>query len=204
MDLQPIKMTRFEARETLQQYRAILKEKRSKEDIAIMRSAKAIMGGQQVIKLTDTIHAGGYDAESFPRLAVARADDPWVACVRHGINVRMCGIARENEWLETWGNAMASIERRAKQANPRAFYLHAAPGIVNEKRANAIVPSIPPQHRPDGALERFYVLFEANWKPVPPLDPALLSPLGGGMFAVVAVWDLTELERAVLGTQRGI
>lgn len=43
------------------------------------------------------------------------------------------------------------------------------------------------------------ILWEAEWQAVPPKDPALLRHLGGDLYAVVAVWDLTELERAVLG-----
>lgn len=44
------------------------------------------------------------------------------------------------------------------------------------------------------------VLWEADWKPVPvPLgDPAILIPLIGDLYAVGAVWDLTELEKKVL------
>lgn len=42
------------------------------------------------------------------------------------------------------------------------------------------------------------MLFEAEWRPEPPKDPALLRHIGGDLYSVVAVWDLTELERAVL------
>lgn len=30
-------------------------------------------------------------------------------------------------------------------------------------------------------------------------DPALLKHIGGDLYAVLATWDLTELERSVLG-----
>jgi hypothetical protein len=33
---------------------------------------------------------------------------------------------------------------------------------------------------------------------MPPEDPALLKHIGGDLYAVLAVWNLTELERAVL------
>jgi hypothetical protein len=47
------------------------------------------------------------------------------------------------------------------------------------------------------------VLWEADWKvhPVPPGDPALLKHIGGDLYAVVAVWDLTPLEQAVLAAR---
>jgi len=49
--------------------------------------------------------------------------------------------------------------------------------------------------------------FEADWKPVrdrrrAPGDPALLKHLGGPFYAVLATWDLTFVEQAVLGVTR--
>jgi hypothetical protein len=60
------------------------------------------------------------------------------------------------------------------------------------------VPPIPPRFRP-GQPDRYHILWEAEWAKVPPRDPALLRALGDGLYVVLAVWDLTELERAVLG-----
>src|SRR5438046_3023240 len=39
---------------------------------------------------------------------------------------------------------------------------------------------------------------DVTWQEMPPEDPALLKHIGGDLYAVVAVWNLTELERAVL------
>jgi hypothetical protein len=53
--------------------------------------------------------------------------------------------------------------------------------------------------RPKATLEHFHILWEAVWQPhTAPRDPMLLKHLGGVFYAVVAVWDLTELERAAL------
>lgn len=40
--------------------------------------------------------------------------------------------------------------------------------------------------------------IEAQWRPVPPVDPFLLKHLGGTLYVVLAQWDLTPLEQAVL------
>lgn len=37
-----------------------------------------------------------------------------------------------------------------------------------------------------------------EWAPVPPTDPFLLRHLGGTLYVVLAQWDLTPLEKAVL------
>jgi hypothetical protein len=41
------------------------------------------------------------------------------------------------------------------------------------------------------------ILWEAEWQHVPS-DPLLLRHITGPLYAVLASWDLTELERAVL------
>ena len=62
----------------------------------------------------------------------------------------------------------------------------------------AMVPLVPPPLRPAHALRNYHVLWEADWQQAPPADPALLKHIGGDLYAVLAIWDLTELERAVL------
>ena len=64
----------------------------------------------------------------------------------------------------------------------------------------ALVPTVPPRLRPAGNLDSYHVLFEPEWQGDPePADPALLKHIGGDLWAVVATWDLTPLEAAVLG-----
>jgi hypothetical protein len=71
----------------------------------------------------------------------------------------------------------------------------------------SMVPPVPPGLRPARHLRNYHVLWEAEWvqhaPPRPPGDPALLRRIGGDVFAVVAVWDLTEMERAILGGRFG-
>jgi DNA-binding Lrp family transcriptional regulator len=66
--------------------------------------------------------------------------------------------------------------------------------------SRAIVPLIPPKLRPAGNLSKYCILWEADWFR-PPGDPLLLRHLAGTLYAVLAVWDLTELEQAVLGAR---
>ena len=49
-----------------------------------------------------------------------------------------------------------------------------------------------------------HLLWEPRWerRPRPPGDPALLKHLAGPLYAVLATWDLTPVEQAVLGVTR--
>ncbi len=69
--------------------------------------------------------------------------------------------------------------------------------------AYALTPSIPPEFRPKTHLKNYHLLWEAEWHTRkqaarPPRDPALLKFLGGDLWAIVGIWDLSELERSVL------
>jgi hypothetical protein len=66
--------------------------------------------------------------------------------------------------------------------------------------AATLVPIVPPQLRPKHDLANYHTFWEVeHWTLCPPRDPMLLRHLGGWLYAVLAVWDLTPVERAVLG-----
>jgi hypothetical protein len=66
----------------------------------------------------------------------------------------------------------------------------------------ALVPIVPIHLRPQRGLQNYHVLWEADWKPLPPTDPYLLRRIGkADLWLVVAHWDLTEVERAALATR---
>ena len=74
------------------------------------------------------------------------------------------------------------------------------PGPSWESRdGEARVPMVPAGLRPAHALSNYFTLWEATWSRIAPKDPALLKDIGDGLYIVLAVWDLTELERAVIG-----
>jgi hypothetical protein len=71
----------------------------------------------------------------------------------------------------------------------------------------AMVPIVPPRHRPATGMGDLLVLWEVDdWRwetvPRPPGDPALLRHVGGDIYAVEATWELTELEKLVLSGRR--
>jgi len=73
------------------------------------------------------------------------------------------------------------------------------PISVSRKDLTAPLPIIPPQFLPNGDLSDYFLLWEVeSWTQEPPVDPMLLRRLTPNMFVVLAVWDLTPLEQAVL------
>lgn len=73
------------------------------------------------------------------------------------------------------------------------------------RSAKALVPMIPADVRETGRKaaihpgeDRWFILWEAVWTPVPPRDPILLEHVAGSLYSVLAQWDLTDLERALM------
>jgi hypothetical protein len=181
------------AKKAFEEYRAAVRERHDDEDAQIMRGYKAMAQGKQLLNLTDTIKAGGVGPDGRPRLAIMRADQRW------------CHM--ESTWSgftftdgRRTGRPAASLRFEfSDRVLPISGRLNNRPGAKRVTDARSLVPLVPPALRPAAAMHNFHILWEAEWQPVPPRDPALLRHVGGDLYAVVAIWDLTDLERAVLG-----
>lgn len=193
MDLTPMTMPEEAAKAAFREYRAAFMAERNRIDGELMRGYKALAEGKQLIRLTETIQAGGADELGRPRLAISRADETEI---------------RFDRWND--GSIQFAPEGRSGYrvtANDRSFMLPA--GTLPTVEAStwtdaryATIPIIPPRLRPPHDLKGYHLLWEAVWHRSrnvrAPRDPALLKRIGGDLFAVLAVWDLTPLEMAVL------
>jgi hypothetical protein len=188
MDLQPMTMEREAAEAAFKEYRGAFLAERNRIDGELMRGYKALKEGKQLIRLSETITAGGVDDSGRPRLAIARADESSVR-----VTMWDDGSCR----FEPGGNIRARdrVFEFPSDTLPRATL------SWNTNRW-ATLPLIPPRLRPRFSLTGYHILWEAVWRAPntrrAPHDPALLKHIGGDLYAVLAVWDLTDLERAVL------
>lgn len=181
------------ARLKFEEYREALKQKYDETDDELMRSFKALSEGTPVLDLVETLKLGGVDEKSYPKLAIIRASAE--TCYWQGNSdgggIFSAMLMNRNQ-LSTSGHNAVIIPKRTF---PLPF--------VDRywQRQQAALPHIPPSLRPKGNLSGYHILWEAIWKPVPPVDPYLLKrlgPPGSMLYAVLAQWDLTDLERAVL------
>lgn len=204
MNLSTIEMPRVEARRAFLEYREALKERHSDEDEAIMRGYRELSRGRQLIQLTETIEAGGtksIDYRQWPGAPVRLATLPALAVMR--ADQIVCRVRTTTGGEVTYhpeGNPRANERRNVVRANT-----HLSLNYVSWT-FRAMVPIVPPRFRPKHGLGNYHVLWEAEWEynqpPRPPGDPALLKHIGGDLYVVLAIWDLTPLERAVLGQGR--
>lgn len=191
-----------EAKAKLKVYADAVKKEHRETDKRLADGYRHLAQGRQLINLAASIERGGFDDNGLPRLAVARAETRFVHVG--------CGVS----WSGSSGQELVFAEQRTEELRSATLdvsdkYVRVPLKERHElrgdwRRYRAIVPMVPPGHRHHavrGSLTSFHVLFEAEWEinPTAPKDPALIKHLAGDLWAVYAVWDLTELERAVLG-----
>jgi len=211
--LATIDMPRTEARKAFLNYRRAMYAQRDEgaraEDEQIMRCYRALALGRQVVDIGDAIKRGGErPRDHLPRLAIARADETHIFVRRWDDgSVTYTG----DDILFRWGDRYMA-EKKSRVLSVRAGTL---PDLRTEEESRrwssrgtqrdgrAIVPVVPPPLRPVKLLKNYHILFEADWQPQPkPRDPALLKHLGGPIYAVVALWDVSPVEATVLGVTR--
>lgn len=151
-------------------------------DRAIAAIYKRIGQGKMVIRALSSITAAGLDAQGLPRLAIMRADERKVMC-RPEHNVIL---------FTDVGGRSRSADRNIKIPMPGAKW--------ETRSRTADVPLIPVHLRPRKAVHKYHVLWEAEWSAYP-VDPYLLRRMGEDAWIVVAAWDLTVVERAVMSSR---
>lgn len=228
MELQTLEIPRAQAREAAAEYRraarTISDPERRQEFEQIARAYRiAARDGVPMIALTPTIRSGGLvprtlvrskgteweRRETFlvPRLAVCRASAAYVYTLglqRNGRLELVDSLRRRFDYRS--GRITLELDEELPENIESG---HDLVGSWNGSAWCSMVPIVPPRHRPPRAstLDSFLVLWEVDrWEwstpPAPPGDPALLRHVGGDIYAVLATWDLTELEQLVLSGRR--
>jgi hypothetical protein len=167
-------------------------------DYEIQRAYQLLAKGKVLIKALESIAKAGVNADGLPKLAIASATAK--GCYLERASRGTAVMASSANWRGKnrfhWGD-------QAFVFPPSTFPL-SWDGKQRMTRSNhlAQLPLIPIHLRPKRGLANYHILWEAEWTPTPPRDPYLLRRIGkSDLWLVVAHWDLTEVERAVLATR---
>lgn len=196
METVAIEMNVWDARKAFQEYRKHVGAESTEEDKALLECYRNIARGAKVIDLQRTMVAADFCppfGEPYPRLAVCRAD---AARVTLSYEWQYNGVS--SGWCPRFRPSYTRARRKSD-----TFLLPGTFGVNNSESASkfrsavAQVPVIPPAIRPKKNLHRYLILWEAEWQREPQKDPLLLRPIGAGMYAIVAQWNMTPLEAAI-------
>lgn len=200
MNVTPITMTRVEALAAFREYQAAVRSDRPNvrkvwktEDVALMQAYKHLARGTAVIDLQAAMVQAGsklFDGcpVPLPYLAIVASD------------ATECFLSLERDGAARFASGRWARGKRNSVAFPAGtFPVVTYQNFWQVSEHTTLTPIIPPHLRPKHNLANYRTLWEVEaWKKEPPKDPMLLKPLGGMLYAVLATWDLTEMERAVL------
>ncbi len=202
MNVSPITMNKADALKAFRDYQAAVRADRGTvrqvwkaEDVALMQAYKHLARGSAVIDLQAAMTQAGsklFDGCPIPLPCLAIAPSDAAEC---HVELTRDGGARFGS--TRWAKAKTNSVRFPAGTFPEVVGRTVPFYQVNEHAT--LTPIIPPHLRPKHDLSGYQTLWEVEqWKQEPPKDPMLLKPLGGMLYAVLATWDLSEMERAVL------
>jgi hypothetical protein len=169
------------ARAKYREYRTALKTHKAEHLAALAAIYWQLAHDHKVLDVVKAITDAGTNEKGEPKLAIARADD------------------RRIEFRRNHDSELRFIRRTPGQ-HPKTVIEFPVPWPSHGWQAGtAPVPLIPPACLPKGALDGYHILWEVEaWAPVPSPDPILLRRLEGALFVIVAAWNLTPAEQAVM------
>lgn len=201
MNVPQITMEKEAAQTKLEAYRVQLHRRADAEYEAVYAGYAALAEGRPLINLTEAFNHAGLDGNGRPRLAIARADRKQVQ------------VTTRRHWARLT-NGMVRFDATSVnyyQANYQGTLVVEVQidGLSRDMHDGyALVPMVPADVRPSGDMKDFFVLWEVEeWadtrhRTEPDRDPYLLKHLAGDLYIVVAEWDLTDLERAIMAGRR--
>lgn len=197
-----IEMAEEQAKEEYTKYKDALKgkvDKQHKQYEEIKKVYYSLSKGHKVIDVFDAFKKTGVNAEGEPKLAICRADHKTVNFQkqRFGSGV-FCDV---DEWLKEAINLPSGTFPRWKHELDANGNEKTESWAVLRQKIKTGVPIIPAQFLPESKLENFYILWEVkDWQEsIPPKkDPFLLKRISVNLFSILAEWDVTDVERAVL------
>ena len=189
METQRLTVDRATARALYRKYREHQHWSQPVDD-EIRRTYQLIAQGRVLIKAIHSIIAAGLNEEHLPKLAIVRADAP------------LC------YWVPGAGGGEFTMDGRSwRQGRHHSRFVRIPEGSWPQVargrwRYQAQTPLVPVHIRPKRGLQNYHILFEAEWRRAPPVDPVLVRRIGqSDLWVVMAAWDLTEIERAVLASR---
>jgi hypothetical protein len=200
MNTPTITMPVEQAKAKLRAYRSNLHKDAEAEYAAAAQGYEALAAGRTLISLTEAIRAGGFDEKMRPKLAVARAD-------RREVEFKWQShrnVATFDTRKGTVENDSLAIRVDMGRSHDVIRTMRDGSTWSPDVRGFAMVPMVPADVRPaTGQLREWFILWEVEqWSDTrltaPPRDPYLLQHIGGDLYAVLAEWDLTDLERTIM------
>lgn len=199
--VQKIIIPEEQAKIAWKKYCEILKKRKDKHLKIMKDSMYFAKQGKALIDIYEVIKNAGLNSKNEPRLAIARADINEVRFVKQDTGSGQFCMEHGN-YRSGWNTDVHLPQKTFKIQWERRTDEKGEPTweIIN-KEFKTKVPLVPAELMPEGDLKNYYILWEVKeWEELPQQkDPFLLKRISENMFVILGAWDVTELERAIIG-----
>lgn len=158
--------------------------------------------GRAIIDVLEAIKKAGLNKDSDPKLALCTAHSNTVVFEKHLNGKGTFYRAVKYNRVRTYNKPVLTCpEFTFPVWKTKEGEIASDRWTIHNQRRQAPVPIIPASILAPlkGQLRHFHILWEVEkWEPLPPKDPILLKQLSNTIFVVLATWELTEVERAVI------
>lgn len=200
MDLKKVTLKTEDAEAEYKKYLEVVKTRKEKQYEDLKKVYRALSKGYKVIDIFKAFEDTGSE-NNHPRIALARADSREVFFRKEVGGGGRFTVGDTNDWQfrETAADVVipGGLLPEWELVDPAR-----GRGNFNIKDRNITtkVPVIPGHLLPEGKLENYYILFEADeWNPIAATDdPYLLKRINANTFIVLAEWDVSDVEKIVM------
>ena len=205
MELEQLVVPKEKIEEELRAFKQIIKTNRKQILTEVHRDLHRIYGhlrhNGKIIDVYKSFKKAGLNQNGNPRLAIARADGKECYCYKRDDGGAVFGICRF-KWNVNYDSYMPR-KAYGEIMLPKGTYQFPTNeyGHVTEPEIKTPIPIIPASILTHlrYTLKNYHIIWEVEkWARVPPKDPILVKMVTPNIALVLATWELTELERAVI------
>ncbi|NVM24213.1 MAG: hypothetical protein HWN68_20845 [Desulfobacterales bacterium] len=187
MKVKAITMPKEKAEKEWKTYSALLKTRKEDYLKELKQAYYHMKKGRKILDIYEVFKATGVNENEEPKLAIAPADAKEIIFEKRNPGG---GIFYDRPWQSV---------RLPDKTFPEWTKNGKYDWDIKNERLSTTVPIIPAPFVPEGKLGNYFLLYEVDqWELAPPRDPILLKRISRNVFAVLACWRLTKLERAIV------
>lgn len=200
MNTPVITMKPEEASEHYKQYLELVKTRKEKYLEDLKKTYYHLSKEHKVLDIFEVFKHSGVNDAGEPKLGIAPASAKTI--ILEKLQLGAGTFTAHDRWSSAWKSdvALPSGTFPNFPTQPTSW----GGTEITRQCIESLVPIIPAHLIPEGSLENYYILFEVKEWSEPKKasyakgDPYLLKRINNNAFAVLAEWDVTDLEVAVL------
>ena len=201
MNAPTIKIDEEKAKEIYKDYLEIVKTRKEKYLKQLKQIYYHLSKGHQVLDIYEVFKESGVNKDGEPKLAICRAD--YRDCFFSKLPLGSGFFAKYHSTYRTSNKGAVILPSNTFpewKTIPEPNEFNKDREVIERQSLKTKVPICPAHLLPKGKLDNYYILWEVSeWNEVPVVkDPFLLKRVNSNAFIVLAEWDLTSVEQAVI------